>query len=303
MIHQELLEFTPALTLPPGFARPGQQTDGVEYRSSSSARALLRRTAPDLSHFDRRNAWPLEPYRGSESGSLLDAAKTRSGRRRVLVDSALPATLRRRLSRCAHPGLSITLGERFEPYPSAEERFTITRTLLEILEEARDLEIEVKTGSPLVLRDLDLLRRLDLKHTVTVTVPIATLDRKLAVRLEGNAAEPSKRLEIVRALALDGIAVVVACGPLLPGINSSADELSPLFAAVRRAGALDVLGDARPTEPKYRRSIAGWLDEHAPESAAAVLRALTSGGSKTLLGTLERLRLTHGFPKLRAGRG
>jgi len=303
MIHQNVLDLAPPLTLLPSLAGAREAVDDVEYRPSRTARALARRLVPDLAHLDSAEVWKLEPYRGSEFESLEVAPRARASRRRILVNDDLPNTLRRELSRHGHEGLSISIGDRFEAYPTAEPRFAITRSILRVLEETGGFEICLTTRSPLVLRDQDLLQRLDVNHTVTVKVPIATLDKRLAAQLEPNAPDPASRLDIVRSLALDGIAVSVSCGPLLPGLNNSTDELDPLFAAVRLAGAIDVVGDARLSNPKYRRRVAAWLEKHVPERAARVLGLLATHRDGDPLGTLERLRLTYGFPILRAGRG
>jgi DNA repair photolyase len=247
--------------------------------------------------------WRLEPYSGSEFDSLRRLPRFGVGGRRILVNNDLPATLRRELSRHNPSRLSITIGNRFEAYPAAEQRFAITRSILDVLGEATGFELKLTTRSPLVLRDQDLIRRLDMNHSVTVYVPIATLDGQLAAQLEPNAPDPASRLEIVRRLAIDGIAVVVSCSPILPGINNSADELDPLFAAVHQAGALDVIGNIELVSSRNRQRIAAWLDEFAPDRASTVLTLLANGSRANHLGTLERLRLAYGFPVLRSGRG
>lgn len=304
MIHQSLLDLAPPSALIPSLARARRAVDDVEYRPSRTAGALARRLVPDLAHLDSVEVWKLEPYRGSEFESLEVLPRARSSRRTILVNDNLPNTLRRKLSRRGREErLSISIGDRFEAYPRAEPRFAITRSVLRVLEETRGFEISLTTRSPLVLRDRDLLQRLDVSHTVTVRVPIATLDKRLAAQLEPNAPDPASRLEIVRSLALDGIAVSVLCGPLLPGLNNSTDELDPLFGAVRLAGAMDVVGDARLSSPKYRRRVGAWLEKHLPERAGTVLGLLATHRHGDPLGTLKRLRLTYGFPILRAGRG
>lgn len=303
MIHQIVLDLAPPLTLIPSLAGARQVVDNVEYRPSRTSGALARRLVPDLVHLGSAQVWKLEPYRGSEFESLEHAPRAGASRRRILVNDDLPNTLRRQLRRHGQERLSISIGDRFEAYPRAEPRFAITRSILRVLEETEGFEICLTTRSPLVLRDQDLLQRLDVNHTVTVKVPIATLDKRLAAQLEPNAPDPASRLEIVRSLALDGIAVSVSCRPLLPGINNSTDELDPLFGAVRLAGAIDIVGNARLSNPKYRRRVAAWLEEHAPERAATVLGLLATPHNGNPLGTLERLRLAYGFPVLRAGRG
>lgn len=302
MIQQNVLDLTPSVDLFAHLAKPGAANGEVDFRATGTFRGLRRRRIPHLASLEAVETWTLEPYRGSEFEILPQAPGPGVRRKRILFQRHLPEILRGELSRRDPEQLSIRLGDPFEAYPSAEQRLRITRSLLEALETSRGHQIDLTTRSPLVLRDQDLLRRLDLKHSVTVRVPIATLDASLAARFEPGTATPASRLAIVRALARDGISVVISCQPVLPGINSSADELVPLFEAIRRAGALDVLSDMPLTASRDRRRVGAWLDRNFPEQKAKVLGRLGPSRS-SYLGTLERLRLSFGFPVHSAGRG
>ncbi|MCP4201970.1 MAG: hypothetical protein GY769_08560 [bacterium] len=301
MLRQCALDLTPTPT-PYGRAAFDRCGEGVEYRLSRAAAAIDRSSVRGLGLLDDRAVWKLEPYRGSGFGLLNPCARSRPASRRVLVSEGLADTLRRELARTNHRTLSVAIGDRFEAYPTAEERFAVTRSILEVLAEASGIALKLTTRSPLILRDQDLLGQLDLNHSITVHMPIATLDVRLAAQMEPNASPPAARLEIARRLSRDGIAVIIPC-PILPGINSSADELDPLFAAARRAGAIDVIADARLSSPRNRRRVAAWLERHKSDRSAMVLKLMTSGAPASHFGTLERLRLAHGFPALRSGRG
>jgi DNA repair photolyase len=305
MIHQSVLDLNPPFDLLAGLAQPhsGDDSTRVEFRRFPAPRGLRRKSVPDFEHLSTAQTWIVEPYRGLESVPWAETASARARRPRILVNEAVPEALGRELSRPGNERLSITLGDPFEAYPSVEQRFRITRSVLQTLGETRGHQIDLTTRSPLVLRDQDLLRKLDLSHAVTVQIPIASLDAGIAARFEPGTATPESRLGIVRSLARDGISVVVSCGPILPGINSSADELDPLFAAIRRAGAIDVIGNSHWTAPKHRRRVAAWLERNFPRQAASILARLATGRNVSHLGTLDRLRLSYGFPLQRAGRG
>lgn len=301
MIQQNVLDLTPSIELPPSIAAAQTGHESVEYRCTSGPRRLQRRSVLDLGHLESVERWDLAPYRGSEFEILGTPSPRGRRKRRILVNQALPEVVRRELSRARRELLAISIGDPFDAYPSAEHRFGMTRAVLEALEAARGHRIDLTTRSPLVLRDQEILRRLDLGHSVTVRVPIATLDASLAARFEPETSTPAARLDMVRALARDGISVVVTCEPILPGINNSADELDPLFAAIRRAGALDVVAGSRLDAQRHRARVAAWLDRHFPAQKASTLGRLRQGGDAHA--TLERLRLSYGFPIQAAGRG
>jgi DNA repair photolyase len=85
-----------------------------------------------------------------------------------------------------------------------ERDMQLTRRCLEEFR-GRNLRILVITKSDLILRDLDLLRRLRCAVTLTIT----TLDDDLARRLEPGAPPPSRRLDAVERLSSEGIMVGV----------------------------------------------------------------------------------------------
>lgn len=303
MLRQSVLDLTPDLTFLPPASSATQSPRRAEYRWARSARGLARRTVPDLENLAYAGVWRLAPYRGSEYESPFESAPSKAANRQILVNQRLPKTLRRALSARRDGRLSIAIGDRFEAYPRAERDLGVTRSVLEVLEEFTGFEIELTTRAPLVLRDQDLLRRLDLKHTVAVTIPIATLEADLSARLEPNQPGPAARFEIVRNLSRDGIGVTVAFGPIVRGINDSIDEMVPLFDRALGAGALDVVSDARGSKTTSGHRLAEWLEEHYPERASAILESSRRHPAPTHRGTLERLRLSYGFPVSRAGRG
>ncbi|MFQ5525479.1 MAG: radical SAM protein [Thermoanaerobaculia bacterium] len=307
MLHQTALSLTPYATSSPpifGEAPNGAPTCAARthfYRTR--ARKAFRRSERGLLAGEKtRSVRVLEPYRGSE-WPLVGTAGSLRGSRRILVRVGLDDAVRRELVSDASDSDPIEIGSAWDPYPSAEARFEATRAVLRALCETRGLELHLTTRSPLILRDLDLLRELDLGHSVTVRIPAATLDPRLSRVLEPGTAEPRARLEVVRCLAADGIATEVVCDPVLPGINSSADELDPLFAAARDAGAIDLVGDTRILRPAGRRRLLAWLRRRFPDRVDAVRRSLGTGSPDAVTGTLRRLRLAYGFPMLRSGRG
>jgi DNA repair photolyase len=149
-------------------------------------------------------------------------------------------------------------------------------------QESRELELVVRTDA--LVRDLDLLVALDRRHAVTIRMLVATLDERLARRLEGGAPKPADRLAAVAVLAAEGLDTRVVLAPLFPGVNDGAAALRRFVEAAREAGATDVeLG------PERHRGLLG--------------RRLDKPPAHHVRGLFERLRLEYGFPRAHAGRG
>lgn len=174
------------------------------------------------------------------------------------------AALERRLRKAALRRQPLVIGAPAEPYdPADDERFGAARSLLSDLLRQEGLEITVTTGTPRILRDLELLVELDKRHAV-------------AVRVMVPAAAPELQLQAVRALAAEGIATTVLCAPVDSDEGEGEEALRRSFAAASEAGARDVEVDApAPGRPERER----------------------------FLSLFRRLRLEHGFPRETAGRG
>jgi len=105
-----------------------------------------------------------------------------------------------------------------DPYQPLESKYELTRKCLEILIEY-GWPITVQTKSPLVLRDIDLLRRRD---KIEVGLSITTADDGIRKLFEPGAPSIKERIEALEELHLAGIRNYAMIAPMLPG----ADELS-----------------------------------------------------------------------------
>ena len=95
-------------------------------------------------------------------------------------------------------GETIVIGTATDPFQPAERRFRITRSILEVLAEHPGLSVCIITKSPLVTRDIDVLKRINRHSELSIHLSLISLDRELARRIEPRAPTPEARL---RALA------------------------------------------------------------------------------------------------------
>jgi len=106
----------------------------------------------------------------------------------------------------------------------------------------------IVTKSDLILRDIDLIAQLRSAVTFTIT----TLDGGLARRLEPRAPPPSKRLDAIEKLSLQGIPVGVRIDPVIPFLND--EGVKELLREVKNAGALHVTSSTfKPRWDSWRR--------------------------------------------------
>jgi len=218
----------------------------------------------------------LNPYLGCSHGCLYCYADTvlrfsgRYGKWGEFVGPKvnLPEVLRRQLRGKRGPLGSVILGTVTDAYQPAEERFHITRSSLEVFsQEWPDARVDLLTKSDIVIRDLDVLKRL---KNCSVGFSLAIPDDKVASALEPRASSPSARLLAAKKLIEEGLKVWAFIAPVLPGVTDAQGLLRELFSALRGAGIEEVYVD--PLNP-YRASV---------ERLKAVYRAKLSWALRSL---------------------
>jgi DNA repair photolyase len=207
---------------------------GVVYREITVKSALTRVQGMPF-------AWSLNPYYGCERACVYCYAREYHARRgrdtgagfdreidvKINFAELLAYELRRLRKR-----ETVALGTATDPYQQCEGRYRITRRTLEALV-ASPLPLVVITKGSMVVRDVDLLARLDVK----VCVSIGTVSEELSRTSEPHASPPKARLEAVRRLVAAGIDAGVIAAPILPGLSDSEESLDAVAAAAAKSGA------------------------------------------------------------------
>lgn len=165
-------------------------------------------------------------------------------------------------------GEGIGIGTATDPYQPAERRFRITRGILEVLSEHEGLSVWIITKSPLVTRDVDLLRRIARHNQISVHISLITIDRELARRLEPRAPTPEARLRALARLREHGIEAGINVMPVLPGITDRHDQLDPLIKAIAGAGATYLNACALRLRSAARQRYLPFIEKEFPELAA-----------------------------------
>ena len=194
--------------------------------------------------------------------------------RRIFVKENAADVLRRALRHGSDRHLAllgnetIVIGTATDPYQPAERRFRVTRSVLEVLAEHAGLSIVIITKSPLVTRDVDLLRRIARSSQITIHLSLITLDRTLARRLEPRAPTPEARVRALSRLREHGIEVGINVMPVLPGITDGPEQLEVLVRTVAERGATYVNACALRLQSAARQRYLPFIEQEFPELAA-----------------------------------
>lgn len=131
----------------------------------------------------------------------------------------LENTLRRKRKRCM-----IGTGSMSDPYMPLEAQLEYTRKAL-LLIEKYGFGATLITKSDRVLRDLDILKRINQKTKAVVQMTLTTADEALCKLVEPNVSTTKQRFEALKILRDNNIPTVVWLCPVLPYINDTEDNI------------------------------------------------------------------------------
>jgi len=230
-----------------------------------------------LNHCDSERVpfrWTVNPYRGCEFGCHycyarytheymeLDGNEFES---KIYVKQDAGPLAGRDLANEKIWGEHIAIGTATDPYQPAEREFGATGAILEQMAQREGLNVSITTKSNQVMRDIDLLKRIAQRSTLSVNLSITTLRTRLARLLEPRAPRPDLRLEAVRALREAGIAAGVLAMPIVPGITDRVEDLDALARGARDAQAQWFAGNVLFLMPASLRHFLPFLDSKFPK--------------------------------------
>ena len=122
----------------------------------------------------------------------------------------------------------IGTGSMSDPYIPLELKIEYTRKALLIIEQY-GYGVALQTKSDLVLRDLDILKRINEKTKAVVQMTLTTADENLCRIIEPNVCPTKERFEALKTLRDNGIPTVVWLCPILPYINDTPENIASIL--------------------------------------------------------------------------
>lgn len=223
--HRDLLE-------PAGTAKLTLYTD-------DSREILSRNESPDLPF-----RWSVNPYRGCFHACAYCYARPSheywgfgSGtdfESKLVVKEHAPELLRRAFEKPSWRGELIVLSGNTDCYQPLEAEYGLTRACLAVCADYRN-PVGIITKGSLVLRDLDVLARLQREAWVLVYFSIPFSSDEMARKMEPQAPSISKRFSAMKALSEAGIPTGLSIAPIIPGLNEN--DIPELLERASDAGA------------------------------------------------------------------
>ena len=195
--------------------------------------------SPDLSMM-----YSMNPYAGCEHGCIYCYARNvheywgySAGldfERKIIVKINAPRMLRRFLM---HPGWEanpIMLSGNTDCYQPAEQKYRLTRGLLEVCNEFNQ-PVGILTKNSWIIKDKDILQEMAKKRLVSAMVSITSFNEDLRRVMEPRTTTARQRLKVIEELSNAGIHMGIMMGPMIPGLNEH--EMQRIMKEAKDAGA------------------------------------------------------------------
>ena len=190
----------------------------------------------------------------------------------------------------------IGTGAMSDPYMHCEENLRLTRKCLEIILE-NDFGVAIQTKSDRILRDIDLLAKINRSAKCVVQMTLTTYDDDLCHILEPNVCITKRRIEVLEEMRKNGIPTIVWLTPILPFINDTEDNITAILNECARVGVKGIInfGIGLTLREGDREYYYAALDRHFPGMKEQYIKQygnayeLPSPNAKELMGLLQRI--------------
>ena len=180
----------------------------------------------------------------------------------IKVKENAPELLRRALAK--NPRGAIAVGD----YQPLERKFLISRQLLQVCLEL-DFPVFMLERSPLVLRDLDLIREIARRSYATVAFSVIHTAQSPHAeqldRMEHLAPRPAGRFAAMEKLAAAGVRTGICLMPILPGLGDTRENLEAVIRRTADSGGQFVLASPLTLSDQQKTYFMGYLQNSLPE--------------------------------------
>lgn len=134
----------------------------------------------------------------------------------------------------------IGTGAMSDPYLHAEEHLRLTRSCLELIDRY-EYGIAIQTKSARILRDMDLLEKINRRTKAVVQMTLTTYDEALCRKIEPNVSTTKERFGVLMKCREAGIPTIVWMTPILPFINDTEENIRGLLDYCVQAGVKGII--------------------------------------------------------------
>ena len=188
--------------------------------------------------------YSINPYAGCEHGCIYCYARNvheywgySAGldfERKIIIKKNAPQLLRKFLLHPKWNGTPIMLSGNTDCYQPAEQKYRLTRGLLEVCNEFNQ-PVGILTKNSWILKDKDILQEMAKKKLVSAMVSITSFNEDLRRIMEPRTTTANQKLKVINELSNAGVRMGIMMGPMIPGLNEH--EMQRIMKAAADNGA------------------------------------------------------------------
>jgi DNA repair photolyase len=189
-------------------------------------------------------SYSMNPYAGCEHGCIYCYARNvheywgySAGldfERKIIVKKNAPQLLRKFLMHPKWQCIPIMLSGNTDCYQPAEQKYRLTRGLLEVCNEFNQ-PVGILTKNSWILKDKDILQEMAKKRLVSAMVSITSFNEDLRRIMEPRTTTAKQKLKVIEELSTAGVRMGIMMGPMIPGLNEH--EMQRIMKAAADNGA------------------------------------------------------------------
>ena len=245
-------------------------------------------------------AYGMNIYRGCSHGCIYCDSRSKCYQfthpfEDIEVKKNAPELLEQALWSKRRRGM-VGTGAMSDPYMHCEEQLRLTRKCLEIILKY-GFGAAIQTKSDRILQDIDLLNEINRTAKCVVQITLTTWDDGLCRIVEPNVCNTKRRIEVLEEMQKRGIPTIVWLTPVLPFINDTVENITPILNECARTGVKGVIdfGMGLTLREGDREYYYEALDRHFPGMKEKYIR---SYGSAYVLPSPRAGELTEVFQKI-----
>lgn len=216
---------------------------------------------------------------------------------KINAPKVLEDALRRKRKKCM-----ISTGAMSDPYIHLEEKLGYTRKCIELIH-SYGFGLAIQTKSTRILRDLDLLKKINEKTKCVVQMTLTTYDEALSKTIEPNVSTTRERFEVLKIMRDNGIPTVVWLSPILPFINDTEENIRGIldYCIEAKVHGIICFGMGLTLREGNREYFYKKLDEHFPGMKARYIEKynyayhVNSPKNDKLMSIMKRTCKYHGI--------
>jgi DNA repair photolyase len=216
-----------------------EKNEATQYLEDNAKGIVNKVDSPDVGMW-----YSMNPYQGCEHGCIYCYARNSfeywgysagiDFEKKIIVKRNAPDLLRKFLMNPKWECVPIGLSGNTDCYQPAEQKFRLTRGLLEVCNEFNQ-PVGMITKNAGMLRDKDLLSEMAAKKLVSILVSITSLNEDLRRVMEPRTTTAKQRLRLIEEMSKAGVRMGVMLGPMIPGLNEH--EMHDIIKLASEAGA------------------------------------------------------------------